>query len=311
MASGKNLVNEIQQLTLTYSYQTPPTPEGQTPIKERSSQTANLSFASAYGCNSALDMPMPSPVPVHQQKWIHRRLWARENNEAEPRRNLFLSSVIPRSRSKIDESVPSSLPGCPEKQDPVVLIQASRRPGGLARSPSVSTSFTSTMSSHTSTKCQLTPKKSILSTRSSGMMKHSKHGRSRSGSTQSVKFADAPTYYYDNEYKYAYDEGSEDEDEEYDSPTTSTTPCIPPFSPTRKGTARTSPSIVRQALDRFIPFTRRPSERPSISGPYPLCKDKDGDGGSVRSIPFSVRSAPASRRKVRSFWGRMITCTTR
>jgi hypothetical protein len=255
-------------------------------------------------------MPIPSPVPVHQQKWIHRRLWARENNKGEHRRNLFPSNVIPHPRSKVNGIVPSSLPRCPEKQSaPVVLIQPPRQSGILARSSSISTSVTSTMSSHTVTKRQLTPKKSILSTRSSNTTRHSKHGRSRSGSTPSVKFADAPTYYYDNEYKYAYDEESEDDDEEYDSPTTSTTPCIPPFSP-RKGAVRTSPSKVRQAFDRLIPFTRRSSERPSISGPYPLCKEKDVDGGSVRSIPFSVRSAPTSKLRVRSFWGRMMACTT-
>lgn len=249
---------------------------------------------------------MASPAPLYQPKWIHRRLWAHEENNSENRRKAFLSNVMPRSWSK------GSQPECIQKQsrDRVVTIQPQQK-FGLARSSSVSPSITSTMSSHTVTKCQLTPKKSILSSRTTTSKKHPKHGRSRSGSTQSVKFADAPTYYYDNEYKYAYAE-SEDDYEEYASSTPhSTAPCLSPFSPPRRGT-QASTGKVRRALSRLIFSTRRSIERPYISGPYPLGKDKDVDGESIRSKRSisSIRSEPASRGRARTFWGRMLACTT-
>jgi len=259
-------------------------------------------------------MPIPPPVSLYQPKWIHRRLWAREDNDRENRRKLFPSNVMPRSWSKGDRSVPPSQPEFTQKQghNRTVMIQTHQQ-FGLARSSSMSASVASTMSSRTVTKCQLAPKKSILSSRTSTSTKPSKRGRSRSGSTPSVKFADAPTYYYDNEYKYAYED---DDYEEYASPTpSSTTPCLLPLSPPRKGAATARTSRVRHALGRLglLPSTRRSSERPSISGPYPLWKDKDGDDASIRSgksIPSSVRSAPASRRRVKTFWGRMMACTT-
>jgi len=306
-------INDMMPLSLK-SLLTRPTPGIRTSVPEHPlPSVGNLPFTSACHRNSPPDIPIPPPVPLYQPKWIHRRLWAREDNDRENRRKLFPSNVMPRSWSKGERNVPPSQPEFTQKQGPnrVVTIQTHQQ-FGLARSSSMSASVASTMSSHTVTKCQLTPKKSILSSRTSTSRKHSKHGRSRSGSTQSVKFADAPTYYYDNEYKYAYED---DGYEEYASPTpSSTTTCLLPLSPPRKGaTAAAGTSTVRKALGRLIPSTRRSPERPSISGPYPLWKDKDGDDASIRSgksIPSSVRSAPASRGRVRTFWGRMMACTT-
>lgn len=280
---------------LISSHQTPPTPDVQTPVSEH-----------PY---SPLDKPMPPPVPLHYPKWIHRRLWAREDIGRGTPRNLFPSDVMACPRSKGDRNAPSLLPECIGKQRPSwVTMQQTQQQDRLARSCSVSTSIASTMSSSTVTKCQLTPKKSILSSRTSVSRRQSKHGRSRSASTPSVKFADAPTYYHDNEYKYAYDEGDEDEECTPLTPS-STTPCISHLSLSPKDSAarvRPSSSKVRQALVRFIPsITQRPPERPSISGPYPLWKEKDADTGSIRS----VRSAPASRDKAKTFWGRMMACT--
>jgi hypothetical protein len=254
---------------------------------------------------------MPSSIPLYQPKWIHRRLWAREDNDGQNRRKAFPSNVMPSSWSKNDRSISSSQPECTQKQGPdrLLTIQPTQDQSRLARSSSFSPSVTSTMSSHTVTKCQLTPKKSILSSRTPLSTKHSKHGRSRSGSTHSVKFADAPTYYYDNEYKYAYED--EDDYGECSPPTpSSTAPCLSPSSPPRKGAAAAArTSKVRRVLGRLIFSARRSSERPRISGPFPLWKDKDVDVRSRPSTPSSVRSAPVGRGRPRTIWGRMTACT--
>lgn len=263
------------------------------------------------------DTPHPSPMPF-QSKWIHRRLWAHDDKQGDDsRRNSLLGSVMPRSWSKADRAARIV---CPEKPttDRVISIAHLSRPP-LARSSSVSPSITSSLaSSRTAGK----PTKSILSSRASISTKASKLTRSRSGTAPSVKFADAPTYYYDYEYKYSYGhrevpecEGVEAYESQPPSPAPpSTTPCV--SSPRKSAAAATTARAnkVRQALGRLIPSAARKSaDRPSvsfISGPYPLWKDNDnGSIRSGRSIPSSVRSAPASQSRVKTFWGRMMACT--
>lgn len=251
---------------------------------------------------------MPLPVPPYQPKWIHRRLWTREEKGGNNEQSTFLSNVIPRSWSKADRFASAiTQPECAQKSGPnrVLPIQA---PQPLVRSPSVTPSVSSSISSRTASKCQLVPKKSILSSSTSLATKNSKRSRARSGSSPSVKFAEKPTYYY-HDYEFAYEHGSEFDkcESRPSSPVSSTAPCFSPSLP-RKGTQT---STVRQVLSRLMPSARRSPARPSISGPYPLWKG-DADGGSirsVRSIPSSVRSAPASRSRVRTFWGRMMACT--
>jgi len=285
---------------------TPPTPESRVcPAPSFS----DLLAAGDYDYDSEpLDMPMPLPATPYQPKWIHRRLWTREEKDGNNGRSSFLSNVISRSWSKADRVAPASAqPECTQKPGPnrVVTVKA---PQPLTRSPSVTPSVSSSISSRTVSKCQLVPKKSILSSSTSLSTKNSKRSRGRSGSSPSVKFAEKPTYYYhDYEFAYEYESEFDKYESRPSSPVSSTAPCLAPSLP-RNG-AQTSK--VRQVLSRLMPSTRRPPSRPSISGPYPLWKG-DGDGGSirsVRSIPSSVRSAPASRGKVRTFWGRMMACT--
>lgn len=248
---------------------------------------------------------MPLPVPPYQPKWIHRRLWTSEEKDGNNGKDSFLCNVIPRSWSKADRFTPPTMhPECIQKPGPnrIVTVQA---PHPLARSPSVTPSVASSVSSHIVSKCQLVPKKSILSSSTSLATKNSKRGRSRSGSSPLVKFAEKPTYYY-HDYEFAYE--YESDYDKYDSrPSSPAVPCLSASIPRTS----TQTSKVRQVLSRLMSSTRRPPERPSISGPYPLWKG-DGDCSSirsVRSIPSSVRSAPASRSKVRTFWGRMMACT--
>jgi hypothetical protein len=301
------IVHIVPFSRILHSHQTPPTPE--TRLRQVPS-FSDLVAPDDYDYDSEpFDMPMPLPVTPYQPKWIHRRLWTSEEKDGNNGKSSFLSNVIPRSWSKPDSFTPATAvqPECTQKPGPnrVVTVQA---PHPLARSPSVTPSVSSSISSRTASKCQLVPKKSILSSSTSLSMKNSKRGRARSGSSPSVKFAEKPTYYY-HDYEFAYEYESEFDKYETrpSSPVSSTMPCLSPSIP-RKGTQT---SKVRQVLSRLMPSTRRPPERPSISGPYPLWKG-DGDGSSirsVRSIPCSVRSAPASRSKVRTLWGRMMACT--
>lgn len=257
---------------------------------------------------------MPLPPIKFQSKWIHRRLWEREDQPGSGRRNSLLGTVVPRSWSKdrAGRNTSSS-----EKSTANRFAIVGQPP--LARSSSVSPSIASSLaSSRTVGK----PAKSAMSSRASISTKASKMTRSGSGTAPSVKFADAPTYYYDYEYKYSHAHGhpaiSECEVEFHSPPPSpapsSTASChnsLPHRSVAAAAAARASK--VRQALQRLLPAARRPTDRfstISISGPYPLWKDSDGASiRSCRSIPSSVQSAPASRSKVRTFWGRVMACT--
>ena len=265
-------------------------------------------------------MRLPS-VPIHQPKWIHRKLWAREEKEGESRRSSFLSNLKQRSWGRTSEKGPPS-PPYTEKYGAgkVVSIQAPLQPVDLERSPSVSTSIASAISlatsSHTTSSKHAKPTKSILSSRDSLALK--KHGRARSGSgsalsVKSVKFTEAPTVYYDTEY--TYEQVVHEEEYRPCSPVpSSTTPCFsnsscPAIQSKRPTTTWTSIRL-RDAFSRLLPSSRRPHERPTISGPYPL--RKDADSASIRSgrSISSVRSAPISRARVKNLWGRItIACT--
>ena len=266
-------------------------------------------------------MHLPS-VPIYQPKWIHRKLWARDEKEGESRRSSFLSNLKRRSWGRSSEKGPPS-PACTEKPgaEKVVSIQAPLQPVDLERSPSASTSITSAISlatsSYTTSSKYAKPTKSILSSRDSLALK--KHGRMRSGSgsalsVKSVKFTEAPTVYYDTEYAYEHVVHEEEECRPCSPVSSSTTPCFSnpscPVTQSKRPTTTWTSIRLRETFSRLLPSSRRPYERPTISGPYPLRKDTDGASiRSGRSIS-SVQSAPVSRARVKNLWGRItIACT--
>lgn len=288
---------------------TPPTPVTQ---DNPTPAFVDLPPRRSYDSDSeSSDMPLPSPIKF-QSKWIHRRLWAREDQSGDSRRNSLLGTVVPRSWSKDRAGRNTS------EKSTVNRFAAVEQPA-LARSSSISPSIASSMGS---SRAAAKPTKSALSSRASISTKASRITRAGSGSAPSVKFADAPTYYHDYEYQYhAHGHPPISEyDAEFHSPLPSpaASPTVPCANPSPRHSVITAPATcgnkVRKALKRLLPTTPRHSTTRSstisISGPYPLWKDNDGASiRSGRSIPSSVQSAPASRSKVNTFWGRMMART--
>ena len=145
---------------------------------------------------------MPS-VPIHQPKWIHQKLWAREEKEDESRRSSFLSNLKQRSWGRGHHHHHTSRNMAQGRWFPYKHPYSQLTWNVLLLSQHPLHQPFRSLPLHSSKHAK--PTKSIFSSHDSLALK--KHGRARSGSgsalsVKSVKFTEAPTVYYDTEYTY-------------------------------------------------------------------------------------------------------------